>query len=118
MTVFVHNGRLGEAQALYRRLRAVGEWPQLYAMNALLNAYAAAYRSVAGCRPLLPCSCIASMGGGGGGVCPRRGGRSSAEAGRPRLRRASFARQHLPCSHPPAVTTAACPRCPAAWATW
>lgn len=44
MTVFVHNGRLGEAQAIFKRLRAAGEWPQIYAMNALLNAYAAAHR--------------------------------------------------------------------------
>ena len=42
--VFIRNGRLAEAQSLYRSLRAEGQWPDLYALNALLNAYANAFR--------------------------------------------------------------------------
>lgn len=44
MAVFIQNGQLAEAQGVYRRLRGGGEWPELYAMNALINASAREFR--------------------------------------------------------------------------
>lgn len=44
IAVFIRNDCLTEAQSEYRMLRAAGQWPDLYALNALLNAYANRFR--------------------------------------------------------------------------
>lgn len=44
IAVFIKNDCLAEAQSEYRALRAAGQWPDLYALNALLNAYANRFR--------------------------------------------------------------------------
>lgn len=48
IAVFIKNDCLAEAQSEYRALRAAGQWPDLYALNALLNAYANRFRWAAG----------------------------------------------------------------------
>lgn len=48
MAVHIKLGQLPEAHLVYRSLRASGQWPHPYAMNALLNAYANSFRCVVG----------------------------------------------------------------------
>jgi hypothetical protein len=48
MAVHIKLGQLPEAHQVYRSLRASGQWPHPYAMNALLNAYANSFRCVVG----------------------------------------------------------------------
>ena len=62
MAVHIRNGQVPEAQAVYRSLRAAGQWPHAYATNALLNAYANNFR-------------WACCGGGVGGRCVWEGWR-------------------------------------------
>ncbi len=44
IAVFIRNDCLAEAQSEYKALRAAGQWPHVYALNALLNAYAIRFR--------------------------------------------------------------------------
>lgn len=44
LTVNVQNGRLAEAQAIYRQLRSSGQLPHEHAVNAMINAFAKALR--------------------------------------------------------------------------
>lgn len=46
MAVFIRHNKLSEAQYLFKQLRVDGAWPQAYALNALLNAYANNFRWV------------------------------------------------------------------------
>jgi hypothetical protein len=46
MAVHIRSGDLAEATAIFRRLRSQGTWPNAYAVNALLNAYANDFRWV------------------------------------------------------------------------
>ena len=48
MAVHVQHSQLPEAQRIYRSLRAAGEWPHAYALNALINSYANSFRRAGG----------------------------------------------------------------------
>ena len=65
MAVHVQHSQLPEAQRIYRSLRAAGEWPHAYALNALINSYANSFRC-AGETTLwlcwMPCRCTYQPG--------------------------------------------------------